>query len=80
MGIETVSLWVQRRPVKKPRNRLTRAMAQVCVNCPVCRGARRKPNGVAAKFVRTVETKICPFCRAYERFYGRKAHEPTWAC
>jgi hypothetical protein len=25
--------------------------------------------------VKKIESKICPFCRAYERVYGRKAHE-----
>ncbi len=24
----------------------------------------------------STETRVCPFCRAYERVYGRKAHEP----
>jgi hypothetical protein len=26
-------------------------------------------------FVRNVENGICPFCRAYERVHGKKAHE-----
>jgi len=52
-----------------------RAMAQVCVNCPVCCQARRNQEGLAFKFVKTIEGGLCPFCRAYERVYGRKAHE-----
>jgi hypothetical protein len=54
-----------------------RAMAQVCVNCKVCRRARDRQKGFAFWLVRTVEGGVCPFCRAYERVYGRKAHEPV---
>jgi hypothetical protein len=25
--------------------------------------------------VKSIETDICPFCKAYERAYGKKAHE-----
>lgn len=50
--------------------------AQVCVHCPVCRRARRKQRGVALWLVKNVEGKLCPFCMAYERVYGRKAHQP----
>ena len=56
---------------------LDAALARVCVNCPVCRTARRKQRGWAFRLVRQVETKVCPFCRAYERVYGRKAHEAS---
>jgi hypothetical protein len=27
--------------------------------------------------VQTFETRLCPFCQAYERVHGRKAHEPA---
>jgi hypothetical protein len=54
-----------------------RAMAAACVNCPVCRHARKKQKGPVFLFVRAIEGKLCPYCRAYERVYGRKAHEPT---
>jgi ssDNA-binding Zn-finger/Zn-ribbon topoisomerase 1 len=54
-----------------------RARAAVCVNCPVCRHARNKQRGPAYLFVRTIEGGLCPFCRAYEKVYGRKAHEPA---
>jgi hypothetical protein len=27
--------------------------------------------------VKQIESSLCPFCRAYERVYGRKAHEAT---
>jgi len=52
-----------------------RALASVCANCPVCRRARRRQRGFAFWLVQRVEAKLCPFCRAYERVYGCKAHE-----
>jgi hypothetical protein len=52
-----------------------RRLARVCGSCPVCRQARKKQKGLAFHFVKTIEGDICPFCRAYERVYGRKAHE-----
>jgi hypothetical protein len=51
-------------------------MAQVCVSCPVCRTARKNQQGMAYSFVKNIEGSLCPFCRAYERVYGKKAHEP----
>jgi hypothetical protein len=56
---------------------LDRALARVCESCPVCRPARRQQQGLAYRFVKGVEGHICPFCRAYERVHGRKAHEPV---
>jgi len=56
-------------------SKLDRALALVCRNCPVCRRARRRPAGRAVRFVSQVEQRLCPFCRAYERVYGRQAHE-----
>jgi hypothetical protein len=53
-----------------------RSMAKICESCPICRHARRKQQGVAFRFVRTIENSICPFCQAYEKVHGRKAHEP----
>lgn len=53
-----------------------RKMAKVCIECPVCRRARAKQQGVANWFVRNIEDGLCPFCKAYERVYGKKAHEP----
>jgi uncharacterized protein CbrC (UPF0167 family) len=53
-----------------------RAMAQVCVECPVCVHARNTQKGAAFWFVKSIEGGICPYCKAYERVYGRKAHEP----
>jgi len=56
---------------------LDRTLANVCRNCPVCRHARQQQSGVAFRLVSQVERHLCPFCRAYERVYGRKAHEKT---
>jgi hypothetical protein len=56
---------------------LDRSMAKVCESCPVCRQASRNQQGLANRFVRRIEEKICPFCRTYERVHGRKAHEPV---
>lgn len=53
-----------------------RWMASVCAKCLVCRRARRRQAGFAFWIVRKVEGKVCPFCRAYERVYGRKSFEP----
>ena len=52
-----------------------RAMAQRCVECPVCSRARNKQRGIAFWFVKNIENGICPYCAAYERVYGKKAHE-----
>lgn len=54
-----------------------RARAQRCVECPVCTHARKKQRGVAFWLVRNIEGSICPYCKAYEKVYGRKAHEPV---
>ncbi|ANA39198.1 hypothetical protein [Geobacter anodireducens] len=54
---------------------LDKALAKVCELCPVCLHARYHQKGVGFDFVRTVERDICPFCKAYERVHGRKAHE-----
>jgi len=53
-----------------------RKLAQQCMACPVCKHARRKQRGLCFWFVKRLEARICPACQAYERVYGRKAHEP----
>lgn len=50
-------------------------MAKRCVECPVCRQARKQQKGLAFWFVKKIEQGICPYCAAYERVYGKKAHE-----
>jgi len=54
-----------------------RARAQKCLECPVCSRAREKQRGLAYWFVKRIEGGICPYCKAYEKVYGRKAHEPV---
>lgn len=51
-------------------------LAAKCVNCPVCKRARRKQRGFAFWFVKKIEHDICPNCQAYEKVYGKKAYEP----
>jgi hypothetical protein len=59
--------------MKKARTPL-QALASVCLRCPVCRRARKLQRGFAFALVQRVERRLCPFCRAYESVYGRKAH------
>lgn len=54
---------------------LDRAMAKLCEFCPVCMHARHHQKGAILNFVKNVEQDICPFCKAYERVHGKKAHE-----
>ncbi len=53
-----------------------RQMAAQCLTCPVCKRARHKQRGLAFWFVKKIEGNLCPYCKAYERVYGKKAHEP----
>ena len=53
-----------------------REKAEGCLKCPICSHARKKQKGLAYMFVKWVEGGICPSCKAYEKVYGRKAHEP----
>jgi len=53
-----------------------RRNAAFCLKCPICRHARAKQQGLAYWFVKKVEGRVCPKCKAYEKVYGRKAHEP----
>jgi len=53
-----------------------RAKAEKCRSCVVCKHAKKKQRGLAFWFVKAVEAKYCPNCIAFEKVYGRKAHEP----
>ena len=53
-----------------------RQMAEKCRTCPVCKSARHKQRGLAFWFVKRIEGRFCPNCQAYEKVYGKKAHEP----
>ncbi len=55
---------------------LDRKLARLCELCPVCRRARATQAGIAFTLVRNIEANVCPFCRAYAKVHGRKAHEP----
>jgi hypothetical protein len=52
-----------------------RQLAAQCGKCPMCRRARKQQRGVAYLFVRFLERGICPACKAYEKVYGKQAHE-----
>ncbi len=54
-----------------------REMAQVCMACPMCKNARKDQQGLMNYCVKNFTESICPFCQAYERVYGRKAHQPV---
>jgi hypothetical protein len=60
----------------KPPSQRDLAWAKICLKCLVCRHARKRQKGAAYWLTRNVESRICPFCRAYERVYGRKACAP----
>jgi len=53
-----------------------RRKAKQCLECFLCKRAREKQKGLAFWFVKKVEPGFCPACKAYEKVYGRKAHEP----
>lgn len=49
-------------------------MALKCVNCIACKKARKKQKGLIFFFVKKIESDLCPYCKAYEKVYGKKAH------
>ena len=53
-----------------------RKLAKMCLTCPFCKRARKKQKGIIYWLVKHLEGGICPACKAYEKVYGRKAHEP----
>jgi hypothetical protein len=53
-----------------------RRKAKQCLECFLCKRAREKQKGFFFWFVKKVESGFCPACKAYEKVYGRKAHEP----
>jgi hypothetical protein len=49
-------------------------MAEFCRDkCPLCTRARKKGKGLLYTFVK-LERKLCPYCRAYEKVYGKPAY------
>lgn len=67
---------VNGKSTKSNISEIDRKLAAFCLVCPVCSHARKKQKGLAFTFVQKIEGSICPFCRAYERVYGKKAHQP----
>jgi len=59
----------------KAPSKLDRMLAKVCLNCPLCKRARERQKGPAFWLTSRVESRLCPFCRAYERVYRHKAHD-----
>ena len=53
-----------------------RKLAKQCLECFLCKRARGKQKGLAFWFVKKLESGFCPACKAYEKVYNRKAHEP----
>jgi hypothetical protein len=63
--------------VKQKITEKDRQKAATCLNkCPVCKKARKDQKGFLFWFVKNIEPKVCPACKAYVKVYGRKAHEP----
>lgn len=60
---------------RKDVTQLDRSFARMCELCPVCRHASHSQKGIAYSIAKNVEANICPFCRAYEKVHGKKAHE-----
>ena len=54
-----------------------RRLAQSCVDCTLCIRARVRQRGFSYWLVKRIDSRICPFCKAYEKVYGKKAHEPV---
>ncbi len=52
-----------------------RELARKCLECKLCDTARKKQKGLIFWFVKKLEGSVCPACKAYEKVYGRKAHE-----
>ncbi len=51
-------------------------LAKQCLECALCKRARIKQRGLIFWFVKKLESGLCPACKAYEKVYNRKAHEP----
>lgn len=63
---------------KRKISEMDRKMAKFCLTCPVCKHARKQQKGMAFWFVKKIEGNLCPFCKAYERVYGKKSHQPIF--
>lgn len=61
--------------MKKNITEKDKKLAQQCVECPLCKRARKKQRGIIFWFVKKIEGSICPACKAYEKVYNKKPHE-----
>jgi hypothetical protein len=50
--------------------------AQKCLECLLCIRARENQKGFAYWFVKYIDGKICPYCKALEKFTGQLTYEP----
>jgi hypothetical protein len=53
-----------------------KAKAKMCLECPICKNGRKNQRGLAYLFVKFVDRKICPACKAFEEITGQRAFEP----
>jgi hypothetical protein len=53
-----------------------RRNALVCIDCRMCRYARRKQKGILFWFVKVLEGGLCPKCKAFAKVTGRQPHDP----
>jgi hypothetical protein len=54
-----------------------RKRAAICLQkCTGCKKARKEQKGFWFWFVKSIEGGVCPYCKAYAKVYGHKAHEP----
>lgn len=61
---------------EKPNSSLRDGLASFCEHtCPVCTRARKNPGGAAFWFVKSIDRKVCPMCKAYESKHGKPAYE-----
>jgi len=71
-----VKLMVEGVLMNKPITDKDREKAEICAKkCSVCTSARKEQKGFKLFLVK-IEEVMCPYCRAYKKVYGRKAHEP----
>lgn len=63
--------------LKQKFDEKTLKRAEFCNSkCPICVIGRKNENGLMNKLVRLeAKSKMCPWCRAYEKVYGIPAYE-----
>ncbi len=77
--IRISSTFADKQEISMASNTITekdKQKAKKCLECPACSRARKKQKGFFYWFVKTIEGGFCPYCKAYEKVYGKKAHEP----